>query len=80
MKITRDEVITRLCSLCGIVAGARFEWKEPMDCFCGESGWHTKASWVKPEDFAFSEDIIIYIEQAVYGELGVYDAKPKTTK
>jgi len=61
--MTKEQVIERFCKLSGQVASSqKFEWSEPVDCFCGKAhppGWN----------YCFSEKVMSFIETAVQKEL-----------
>jgi len=56
------EVIERLCSLTSEVMRGAYGCSIPADCFCG-------ASKSKASDFQFSEEIIEFVENAVWEKI-----------
>lgn len=64
MKLTKDVVIIRLCSLASRVGDKVFHNKEPYDCFC-----ETKGEFFQQ----FSSEVIEFIENAVCEKIGLPD-------
>jgi hypothetical protein len=73
-KVTRNEVVRRLCRLASEVARDHFNHMEAADCFCGQSaeGYQTGKAVMTAlgmGDYRFSEKVLTFIEDAVAEKL-----------
>ncbi len=57
-KLTKDDVIRRLCSLTSKVMRERFNYKVPADCLCNDGP-------ADPYGFRFSDQVLKFVEDAV---------------
>ena len=62
MKITKEQLLEKLCLLCSTVGAMRFGHELPHDCFCEQST-------SSPEEFQFEECVVDYIIEAVEEKL-----------